>query len=56
MKWAYKVISIFWIVSPAIFLAMRGIKIFDYKHDWLVFIVLALISTFVCFLNYKEEE
>lgn len=54
---AFKVISFFWIISPALFVGMRGSGLVNYQGiDWLIFAVLALISTFVCFLNYKGDE
>lgn len=55
MKLAFKAISIFWILSPVLFVALRCFKVFDFRYDWAVFLGLSAVSTFVCFLNFEGK-
>ena len=64
LRFSFKFMAIFWILSPATFSIMRkgfdvfGLfvvtPIFNYKFDWLIFGVLSLISFIVMFLTYKR--
>lgn len=56
MKWAFKAISIFWIISPAVFAGMRAFGIFNFGYDWLIFLFLTMMSTAAIFFNYKAND
>lgn len=56
MKHAFKIISIFWILSPVGFVALRALKVFDYPHDWGIGLFLAFMSTGAAFLNVRSDE
>ncbi len=54
MKLAFKMMGIFWTVSPLTFLGLRAFGIFNYPFDWLIFAVLALISFITMFLTFEH--
>ena len=56
VKLAFKVISVFWITSPIVFLVMRTVGVFNYEYDWLIFIGFAVASSLAMFLTYKTWE
>jgi len=55
IKLAYRIVSFFWIISPIIFMVMRCMGVYDFGNDSLVFVGLAMISTFAMFMTYKSE-
>lgn len=55
MKLTFKLLSIFWMLSPVGFIILRIAGIMNYKFDWLILIVLIAISTFVAFMNYGDN-
>lgn len=56
MKLAYKIISIFWLLSPVIFLIGRACGIWNTKGDWLLFLLLMVMSGLSAFLNYEPNH
>ncbi len=57
IKLAFKTISAFWIISPAIFLIGRLIGFWNFHgHNWLIGLGLMFMSGLACFLNYNPEE
>lgn len=56
MRHAFRLISIFWILSPIGFVALRALRVFDYPCDWGIGLFLAFMSTASAFLNVKEDE
>lgn len=56
MKTTFKIISVFWILSPIAFSIMRGFKVFDFRYDWGVFLFLSFMSTASLFFNVKEND
>ena len=57
MKLCFKIMSWFWILSPVGFFMSWMIGKWNYiGKNWLIFMVLAAISTIVMFLNYESEK
>ena len=55
MKAAFKLLSIFWMLSPIGYIALRFSGVFNSKFDWLNIATLTAISTIVAFLNYERD-
>jgi len=56
MRFCFKIMSAFWITSPALFVVLRYCGIYDFQPDVAVFCGLSLISFIAMFLNYKTWE
>ena len=56
MKLAFKLISAFWLLSPALFLIGRGIGVWNTKMDIVIFLGLMAMSGLSAFLNYEPED
>ena len=55
LKFAAKIMSVFWILSPLVFLTLRCVGVFNFRFDWLIGAVLAFISFGVIFLTFKTS-
>lgn len=57
MRIAFKIVSIFWLISPIAFLIGRLLGVFNFiGKDWVIFLGLMAISALMAFLNYKPED
>lgn len=56
IKFCFKLMSVFWIVSPVIYIGLRLTKTFDFGVDWLVFSILSFISWISMFFTYKTWD
>lgn len=54
IKFAFKLYSAISILSPWIFLLLRGAGVYDFKYDVGVFFGLFLLSGIVMFLTFKR--
>ena len=55
IKFAFKLVSFFWIVSPIMFAVGWYHGIWDFQYDLFVFFGLSLMSTIALFLNYDPQ-
>lgn len=57
IKLAFKLIAAFWILSPALFLILRWVGVYNvHGKNTLIFLGLMLMSTITIFLTYKTWE
>ena len=56
MKFAFKLVGIFWLMAPCAFLVGRALGIWNFKGDWFVFLGLMVMMTISAYLNYKPEN
>lgn len=55
MSSAFKVMSLFWILSPVGFVVGRFLGVWRTGYDWGIFLGLAVASTITLFLNYEPK-
>ena len=56
IKLAFKTYAFIAILSPWMFLILRGIGVYNFKQDVFVFFGLFLISSIAMFLTYRNWE
>jgi hypothetical protein len=56
IRWTMKAVASAWIASPLIFLTLRGIGVYNFHHDIVIFGFLFAVASFVAFMCYREES
>ena len=56
IRWTMKAMASAWIASPAIFVFLRYIGVYNFSHDCYVFGFLFIVASFVAFMCYREES
>lgn len=56
IKFGFKLVSLFWMLSPVAFLVGRAMGHWNTKGDWLIFLFLMGMSGLSLFLNYNPDE